>query len=316
MNTIECKICQQIFADRKTISNHVRSIHKLTAKNYFDQYLKTIGNSTCRLCGKKTNWIAGLGKYKTHCNRTCAGNDPHMMEQRNKTNLKRYGTENINDTEWKQDKSKQTCLQRYNHECSIHSKQSQEKIEQTWLEKYGTKTPRKDGIISKIINKSIQEKYGVDCAWHIPGVQEKKKQTMLNRYGVEYAMLNKDSHDKNQRNCYRAKLYTLPSKKEIYIRGFEPQFLDYIFKEQLLKENDITFHPTGVKYINLQGKSTYYYPDFFIPKLNLIVEIKSSYTERLDKNIELKKQACIAQGFKYLRVVDNKFDELVAFMNK
>lgn len=53
----------------------------------------------------------------------------------------------------------------------------------------------------------------------------------------------------------------------------------------------------------------------FIPKLNLIVEIKSWYTEKMDKNVEQKKGACVQQGFKYIRIVDNNFSEFISFMN-
>jgi len=316
MNNFECKICKRVFKNHHAVSNHIRFAHGLKIKDYFDQYLKTKENSTCRFCGKDTIWMKGLGRYKQHCNQKCSGNNPHMMEQRKKTCIERYGTDNINNTEWKINKTKQVCLEKYGQESSVHNLNIHKKAEDTWFKKYGTRTPWKDGIIGRKIKQAIQKKYGVNSSWKIPGVQEKKKQTMLERYGVEHSMQNYDIFQKGQRNCYRAKQYILPSGKEIYIRGFEPQFLNMVFEEQLFKEEDIVFHPKGIVYTNKSNTQTYYYPDFYIPKLNLIVEIKSDYTERLDKNVELKKQAATERGFQYIRIVNNKFEEFVAFVNK
>jgi len=56
------------------------------------------------------------------------------------------------------------------------------------------------------------------------------------------------------------------------------------------------------------NKSHLYYPDFYIPKYNLIIEIKSSWTIITDKNMILKEYATIQNGFRYLRIIDNDFE--------
>jgi transposase len=105
--------------------------------------------------------------------------------------------------------------------------------------------------------------------------------------------------------------YTLPSGTIIKLRGYEPNFLDFIFNNKLLDETDIIYKPERIIY-NYNNKEHYYYPDFFIPKLNLIVETKSSWIlqkQGEDKTIQ-KEKAVITKGYNFLLIMDNNFDKL------
>jgi very-short-patch-repair endonuclease len=53
-----------------------------------------------------------------------------------------------------------------------------------------------------------------------------------------------------------------------------------------------------------------YFPDFYIEKLNLIIEIKSEYYYylNLEKNIA-KEKACLEQGYKYILIIDKNYKE-------
>lgn len=54
----------------------------------------------------------------------------------------------------------------------------------------------------------------------------------------------------------------------------------------------------------------YYFPDFYIAKFNLIVEIKSSYILSKDPiTVELKASATKAAGHKYIMILDKKYDQ-------
>lgn len=108
----------------------------------------------------------------------------------------------------------------------------------------------------------------------------------------------------------RNKHYTLPSGKIINLRGYEPNFLDFVFKYNILKEGDIIISPERIKYV-YNGKEHFYYPDFYIPKLNLIVETKSSWILRkqgIDKNIA-KEKYTTHNGFEFIMIVDNDFSK-------
>ena len=309
MNT-KCLICQKDFNCSHSFANHLRFIHKTTVRLYFDQYLKTVENSICKTCGKITQWNRHIGRYKLHCSRTCGIIDPISKQKVINNSLQKYGTISPNSAQEKIDKTKQVCLQKYGHVSSVHNKDVHKKAENTWFKKYGTTTPWKDGIIGKKIIATCLDRYGVKSSWSVPEFWKKRNNTMLERYGVLHSMQNSNSYEKNIRSCYKRKAYRLPSGTIIYKQGYEPQFLDYIFTNKLFEESDINYQPSGILYINNKGTKSYYYPDFFIPKLNLIIEIKSTYTMKLDKNIENKKLACINKGLKYLRIIDNNFTEL------
>ena len=97
--------------------------------------------------------------------------------------------------------------------------------------------------------------------------------------------------------------------------GYESQFLDYIFQNNILKEDEIDYSPKGIKYHHADGTEHYYFPDFYIPKWNLIVEIKSDWTEQLDKNVYLKENETIKQGFNYIRILNILPSRLLDFSN-
>ena len=67
----------------------------------------------------------------------------------------------------------------------------------------------------------------------------------------------------------------------------------------------------GIKY-KFDDKEKVYYPDFYLPKYNLIVEIKSKYTYNCDFNKNISKQeSCINMGYNFLFIIDNEFNEFL-----
>jgi transposase-like protein len=117
---------------------------------------------------------------------------------------------------------------------------------------------------------------------------------------------------KRLKNLHKIKNYVLPSNKVIKLKGYEPQFLDFVFNNNLLSENDINYSPKRVKYLQ-DNKIRYYYPDFYIPQYNLIVEIKSKYIAKLqtENNLNNKKQGVLNAGYNYCLIIDNDFSNFI-----
>jgi very-short-patch-repair endonuclease len=65
-----------------------------------------------------------------------------------------------------------------------------------------------------------------------------------------------------------------------------------------------------IKYL-FQNKHHHYFPDFYIPSLNLIIEIKSKWTIKQQgiEKINAKEKATITNGFKYLVIVEKNYNE-------
>ncbi len=117
---------------------------------------------------------------------------------------------------------------------------------------------------------------------------------------------------KRLKNLHKIKNYTLPSGEVIKLKGYEPQFLDFAFNNKLLSEKDINYSPKRIKYLQ-DNKLRHYYPDFYIPKYNLIIEIKSKYIAKLqtENNLNNKKQGVLDAGYNYCLIVDNNFSDFI-----
>jgi hypothetical protein len=129
---------------------------------------------------------------------------------------------------------------------------------------------------------------------------------------------NPETIRKQRKSMATHKEYKLPSGRIIKLQGYEPQFLDYCFKNKLIKENDFNFD-TIMKfpYNTSDGKLHYYYPDFYLPELNTIVETKSWYILERKQSPEiqlLKAQAVKNAGYNYLFILDNDFTPLDKFL--
>jgi DNA invertase Pin-like site-specific DNA recombinase len=125
--------------------------------------------------------------------------------------------------------------------------------------------------------------------------------------------IRKDRTSISMKCSCKSRLYTLPSSAQIYIQGYEDHFLDFIFNNKLLNEKDIVYRPPTIRYKDINNINRLYYPDFYIPKLNLIVEIKSLYILNIQtrENFECKKKACMDNGYNFLCILDKNYEELL-----
>ena len=193
----------------------------------------------------------------------------------------------------------------------IHAKQ-----EQTCFDNNGVRHPMQSKEIQKKFNNTCFENNGTMWPMQSEEVQVKSRDAYREKTGYNNPSQNPDIHEKKIKNSYRRKRYILPSKKEIFILGEEPSFLDCVFSNNLLKEDDIIYHPKGIKYIAEDGKDHYYFPDFYVPKFNLIVEVKSWYILSLDKNINLKIAATKELGYDFIMVLDKKYEEFQTLVSQ
>lgn len=158
-----------------------------------------------------------------------------------------------------------------------------------------------DSDITRTKTKSTQyKKYG---GWHhsTKETQDKKRATCFVKYGVSNVLQSKEIQKQVFKSQYRLKPTTLPSGRVIDLMGYEPQVLEYLLTKELYSETDFDFDdiPT-FKY----GIHQLYFPDFYIPFENLIIEVKSNWTHKMDeaKNIK-KKEAVEAAGYKYRLII-------------
>lgn len=87
----------------------------------------------------------------------------------------------------RQEKYKQTCLEKYGTTNIFSSEYGKEKLKETWLEKYGTTNPQGNAEIRKKSILTMKQKYGEDInnAFQLTHTKEKIKQTKFAKYGNE-----------------------------------------------------------------------------------------------------------------------------------
>lgn len=146
----------------------------------------------------------------------------------------------------------------------------------------------------------LLERFGVVNVFQLAEVQEKARETSLLRYGTVYPMQYGLVFRRGLRASFRSKLVTLPSGRVISLQGYEPQILLELL--QTYPESAFEFEtiPTIPYQDPATGKSRAYHPDFFIPTLNLLIEVKSDWTLLRDYEVARAKQAAaIAAGYSF-----------------
>jgi len=219
-------------------------------------------------------------------------------------NLEKFGVTNLNKLESQKLKIKSTLINKYRVEHYFQLSEIKDKIKKTNLEKYGFEYPTQSDIVkNKTLNTNL-ERYGVSSAMKLDSVKNKTKITNLKRYGVECSMQNIDVFNKHLKSSFMINKY----ESITYKGSYELDFLKKYYKIGVEKCESIVYF--------YDGKNRKYFPDFYYNYLNLIIEIKSSYTfnKDLDKNLA-KQKACIEKGYKFIFIIDKDYAEFDILLN-
>jgi hypothetical protein len=212
-------------------------------------------------------------------------------------------------------KVKKTNLERYGTECPLQNEQIIEKTKKSMLKNYGVdniskldsiKEDRRNNFkTEKFKNKSKitwLEKYGFDNPSKSDIIKIKKEETTLLNYGVKNPSQSLEIFEKSQISGKKIKLHECGL---MYRGTYEKDFLDFCVSNNIEVEKGIT-----LDYI-YNGVKKYYHSDFFIPKLNMICEIKSSYYYDLykDRN-ESKKEFTISKGYNFMFIINKNYEKI------
>jgi len=142
--------------------------------------------ATCRVCGQPHDVRKGFfNKSGSACHRECKikemnaqkspFSDPAIREKVKQIIKEKYGSEYASQnkeiankisqtklTQESQDKSKNTCLERYGVENPFQNEEIKEKMRETWLEKYGVDHPLKSEIVKNKAKETCLERYNVE----------------------------------------------------------------------------------------------------------------------------------------------------------
>jgi len=272
-----CKLCNKKCFNFKSLGSHIIKFHKIPTQIYYDKFLKKDTDEICKKCKNKTQFRNLARGYLDYCSRKCFLNSEEYLKKSENTNLIKYGVK------W--------LSQNKNLANKMQIKRNKTKLEKYGDEKYCNK--------EKVFQTNIR-KYGNKCSLNNIEIKKTAKETLFKNYGVEYNMQNKYLFEKNQKSGFKLKQFN--NTNIWYRRTYELDFLENFYD----KYPDIQNGPT-IKY-HFAGKNRVYFPDFYIPSLNLIVEIKSLYFyKKYEETIKEKERATISKGFKYLMIMDKNY---------
>ena len=144
----------------------------------------------CPVCGR----ILAFEQLKNghgYCSRKCAQNDAGLRSRVERTNLERYGSKNVMQSDEIRKRLKDTMLERYGADNISKLRECREKAENTAYEKYGTRFYAQTNDYREKTKAADLRKYGVE--WHIASNEVKSKivKTNMEKYGVENVFASK-----------------------------------------------------------------------------------------------------------------------------
>lgn len=279
----------------------------------------------CGSCSKKYSGRKFLENYnkENNTNYTNIRQIPEIKEKADKTNVEKYGSVNPMMSDSVKEKIKKTSLEKYGVEHPASAEEVRSKAAktmkaktkaekekslkmriETMLENHGVENPMQSQEFQDKAKETRMEKYGVEFILQNPDISarqvETRKRTLLEKYGVE-AVAHIPEIAEKMNNPYYNKKFIWKTGEEVTVQGYEDIVLNeledngYSFETVLTNKKDMP----EILY-EFEGKTHRYYPDFYIPSENLIIEVKSEWTlnKQWDKN-QAKFKAVKDAGFNF-----------------
>lgn len=255
--------------------------------------------SICDICGKeRTVTIKNYYKQIEGADRGMDLCQKCSHYKRKKTNKIKYNNENYTN----RDQAKKTCTKKYGVDHISKVSIYKSKVKNTMKAKYGEHFSKTEEFLQKF-RKTMNEKYGVDYPMQSNIIRQKSIDTCIKKYGVENVSQNGGIHEKKKKTS--SIIHKFLDTDLFYQGSFELDFLEKFWDLVEIKNAPI------INYI-LEGRKKVYYPDFYIPAFNLIVEIKGNYFyKKFEKIVEQKAIFTKKAGYNYLLIMDKNYSEFI-----
>lgn len=271
---IECKICKKECKNFNSLGKHLHHSHPNVSSE--DYYLEHIGkaNPTC-ICGCKKKFRGFSEGYREFCSVKCRSNNieptrywsgkkqPEDMIARRvsntdqvekeaikaKNNMEKYGVSNVSQ------------LAEVKAMLSVSAR--------------GRKNPRKDGHQQKIIESKTRN----GTSKHSEDSKQKIRDSINRVYSSDDPPITlSENNHKNHVTGYFNGMF--------YRSSYELRFMQYCDK------NNIVFLSAENKeyrcpYEDVDGKKRWYYPDYYLPDYDVVIEIKPASMLKIE-NVQRK----------------------------
>ena len=254
----------------------------------YTRNIKSYGYYSCSKCSIEKNKKTNLKKFGVEY----PTQNKEIILKRKENNIEKYGVDEPSKLEEYIQKGKDTKLKKYGDCGYNNNRQSKE----TKKEKYGDENYNN----REKAKETCLENYGVENVSQKEDIKNKKIKTCLENYGVENPSQNFGIFEKAQKSSKTRKTH----ENGLGYQGtYENDFINFCIKNNIKIEK-----PKTVRFI-LKNKNKCYHPDFFIEKLNLIIEIKSTYFYELHKDLcDIKKKETLKQNYNYIMILNKNYD--------
>ena len=247
------------------------------------------------------NYVKQLKKYDFYCCKHC------VSLKSIKTSLKKYNVINISQLEFVKELKRKTSQDRYGTDSPTQTDEVKLKISNTNNIRYGGNSPMCCPDVRMKSKKTVEFRYGESSISKCNFIKALKKETCLKNYGVENPSQSPYIRKKQLKSMFSTKVYN--NTNLTYQGTYELDFLDTYYNIHHIE------NATKIDY-KLFESNHVYFPDFYIPKLNLIVEIKSTYTYELELGKNLAKQTqCIKDGYNFIFIIDKDYTDFNIFQS-
>lgn len=171
-----CKICEKQ-TEHTYVSFykcHLKTIHDISIKDYFDRFFKKENDGICKVCGQETKFLTLVRGYRIYCCAKCTQLDKDVRDKIKKTNLEKTGYEHPSQNPENWEKIKKTNMERYGIEFPL-AESGRNRVE--------TNEQKQNRVVK--IKATNLKKYGADNVFRLEEFKEKSKKTLLERYGVD-----------------------------------------------------------------------------------------------------------------------------------
>jgi hypothetical protein len=289
---MKCKICDQESKNLLALSSHIQFKHDNKSKEYYDSYMMKKHEGFCKICGRPTKYWGFSKGYAEYCSKECMKSDYSEKKKADNPMKKQSAKDN----------QRKTNQERYGVNSTMQLRSVLNKRSESNMKKYGIVNVSQIKEVMDKANKSRSEtcmkEHGVPHYFMLEWVKAKMRKTFFEKYGSESCMHNEEVFLKNQKSGCHA-----PSFNEtLYYRGsYELDFLEKYYNKFEIKQG-LSFS------YEFDNKNCKYFSDFYLPPLNLIVEIKNSWAaERFKEKIDAKKAAVIAAGYNFIIIINKDY---------
>ncbi len=249
-----CRVTNKTFNSARGFLNHLRTLN-LSSKEYYDKFYLKDGEGKC-YCGNQTKYHAF--SYKTFCSTKCKNGS----EEHRKCVSERF-IKNPQALENFREKKKSLNID------------------------YPKLIEKRQNTISKKCQKLGISEYQYYSQHSKNAFKNISKEKLAER-----TLKAMETREKNNNLGVKSGYKKYPFFDEfVSLQGYEPIVLNSLIEDFNLGKNDIMIGKTKIPIIEY-GNNKMYFPDFYLPNQNLIIEVKSTYT--FEAHIDIVIQKCAA----------------------